>query len=323
MEGRGMKKGLLVVGVIALLIAPGLLFGQAKPGETYVMVSNVAAHPYWIDAKKGGEDAANELGVKWVYTGPADFNTPAQVTTLEQIIQTRPAGIIVAALQPDALTPAINKAIEAGIPVVTVDTDAPNSKRMTYLGTENYSAGVTMGKRMVEITGGKGKIGLASVPGQFNLEERIRGIRDVVKNNPGMELVTVVDDKNDDSATATAVVAMLQGHPEINVVGSINAVGAGVASALRQTNKVGKVKAVLFDITEPILAAVEDGTADSTLVQRTYMMTYVGVKMLYTFNHRTAYLDKWNKNGIVTLPYAVDTGVMVISKSQLAAFKAK
>ena len=261
--------------------------------------------------------------MKWVYTGPADFNTPAQVTTLEQIIQTHPAGIIVAALQPDAITPAIDKAIAAGIPVVTVDTDAPNSKRMTYLGTENYAAGITMGKRMAEITGGKGKIGLASVPGQFNLEERIRGIRDVVKQNPGMELVTVVDDKNDDSATATAVVAMLQAHPDINVVGSINAVGAGVASALRQTNKVGKVKAVLFDITEPILKALDDGTADSTLVQRTYMMTYLGVKLLYSRNHRTPYLENWNKNGIVTLPYAVDTGVMVVSKSQLAAFRAK
>ncbi len=316
-----MKKGLVLIAMIVAITAPTVLFGQAKAVETYVMVSNVAAHPYWIDAKKGGEDAANELGVKWIYTGPADFNTPAQVTTLEQIIQTKPAGILVAALQPDAITPAINKAIAAGIPVVTVDTDAPNSKRMTYLGTDNYSAGVTMGKRMAEITGAAGKIGLASVPGQFNLEERIRGIRDVVKANPGMSLVTVVDDKNDDSATATAVVAMLQAHPEINVVGSINAVGAGVASALRQTQKVGKVKAVLFDITDPILAAVDDGSVDSTLVQRTYMMSYLGVKLLYGYNHRTPYLSHWFTNQIVPMPYAVDTGVMVVAKSGLAAFK--
>ena len=316
-----MKKGLVVIAMIVAITAPTVLFGQAKAVETYVMVSNVAAHPYWIDAKKGGEDAANELGVKWIYTGPADFNTPAQVTTLEQIIQTKPAGILVAALQPDALTPAINKAIAMGIPVVTVDTDAPNSKRMTYLGTDNYSAGVTMGKRMAEITGGTGKIGLASVPGQFNLEERIRGIRDVVKANPGMSLVTVIDDKNDDSATATAVVAMLQAHPDINVVGSINAVGAGVASALRQTQKVGKVKAVLFDITDPILAAINDGSVDSTLVQRTYMMSYLGMKLLYGYNHRSPYLDHWLTNKIVPMPYAVDTGVMVVDKSGLAAFK--
>ena len=295
----------------------------AKPAsnEVYVMVSNVAAHPYWIDAQKGGEDAAKELGVEWRYTGPADFNTPAQVTTLEQLIPTKPAGIIVAALQPDAITPAIDKAIEAGIPVVTVDTDAPQSKRMTYLGTDNYQGGRAMGLRMVEVAGGKAKVGLASVPGQFNLEERIRGIKDVFKDNPGMELVTIVDDKNDDSGTATAVVAMLQANPDITLVGSINAVGAGVAAALRQTNNVGKVKAVLFDITEPSLNAIEDGTADSTMVPRTYMMTYVGVKLLYTYNHRTNYLDKWFQNGIVVLPNAVDTGVMVVTKEKAAAFR--
>ena len=313
----------ILIAIIGFAILPMALSAQAKTNETYVMVSNVAAHPYWIDAKKGGEDAASELGVKWVYTGPADFNTPAQVTTLEQIIQTRPAGIIVAALQPDAITAAINKAIAAGIPVVTVDTDAPKSNRMTYLGTDNYSAGVTMGKRMAEITNGKGKIGLASVPGQFNLEERIRGIRDAIKDYPDMRLATIVDDKNDDSATATATVAMLQANPDITVVGAINAVGAGVASALRQTGKVGKVKAVLFDITDPIIAALEDGSVDSTLVQRTYMMSYLGVKLLHGNNHKTPYLANWDKNKIVTLPNAVDTGVMVITKSQLAAFKNK
>ena len=136
-----------------------------------------------------------------------------------------------------------------------------------------------------------------------------------------MELVTIVDDKNDDSGTATAVVAMLQAHPDITLVGSINAVGAGVAAALRQTNNVGKVKAVLFDVTEPILNAIEDGTADSTMVQRTYMMTYVGVKLLYTYNHRTKYLEKWFHNGIVVLPNAVDTGVMVVTKEKAAAFR--
>ena len=139
--------------------------------------------------------------------------------------------------------------------------------------------------------------------------------------NGAMELVTVVDDKNDDAATTDAVVAMLQANPDINLIGSINAVGAGVASALRQTNNVGKIKAVTFDITEPIIAALEDGSVSATMVQRTYMMTFVGVQMLYDYNHRSAYLENWWKNGIGVLPYAVDTGVMAITKEGAAAFK--
>jgi len=295
---------------------------KANPNEKYVMVSNVAAHPYWLDAQYGGQDAAKQLGVTWEYTGPADFDTPAQVTALEQIIATKPAGLVVCALQPDAITPAIDKAIAAGIPLVTVDTDAPNSARLTYLGTENYSAGRSMGLEMLAVlAGAPGKVGLASVPGQFNLEERIRGIKDIFAEKGGAEVVTVVDDKNDDAATADAVVAMLQANPDINLVGSINAVGAGVAAALRQTSNVGKIKAVTFDITEPIITGLEDGSINATMVQRTYMMTYVGVYFLYYVNHPSDYLANWLKNKISILPFAVDTGVMAIHKDQTTAFK--
>ena len=251
---------------------------------------------------------------------PAKFDTPAQVTALEQIIGTKPAGILVAALQPDLLTASINKAVRAGIPVVTVDTDAPASLRATYLGTNNYQAGLIMGQQIVKVLKGKGKVGLASVPGQFNLDERIRGIKDVFKQNPGVQLLTVVDDKNDEGATATAVAALIQSHPDINLVACMNAVGAGVAAALRQTSNVGKIHAVLFDKNAPILAAVKDGTADSTLVQRTYMMAYLGVKLLYAAKHPSPYLANWQKHGIVILPNGVDTGVMPVSRSLAGAF---
>jgi ribose transport system substrate-binding protein len=290
--------------------------------ETYVMVSNIASHPYWIDARKGGEDAARELGVKWIYMGPDDLNTPAQVNAFEQIAATEiPWGILVAALQPDAIGPAVDRAIARGIPVVTVDTDAPRSKRLCYLGTDNFQGGRVMGRRMAEVAGGKAKVGLASVPGQYNLEERIRGIRDVFRETPGMELVAVVDDKGDDSAAAGALVAMLQAHPEIDMVGSINAVGAGVAAAIRQTGKVGKVRAVVFDVTEPILNAIGEGVIDSAIVQRTYMMAFLGVKLLHATSHRTPYLENWARNGLAPLPNAVDTGVMVITKEQVGAFR--
>jgi len=288
--------------------------------ETYVMVSNVSANPYWIDAQDGGRDAAAELGVRWQYTGPAAYDTPAQVSTFEQLISTKPAGIVVPALQPAALTASINKALSAGIPVVTVDTDAPASNRLTYLGTENYQAGVVMGQRIVQVLGGKGKVGLSSVPGQYNLEQRIQGIRDSFKGHPGMLVVAIVDNKADDSAAATAVAALIQAHPDLGLVASINATGAGVVAALRQTGQVGKVKAVLFDRNPAILQAVKAGIADSTLIQRTYMFTYLGVRLLYSYNHPTKYLATLRRNRIDTLPNSVDTGIIVATKDVVGAF---
>jgi ribose transport system substrate-binding protein len=315
-------KKLFIISLVLALALVATLPTLAQDVEEYVMVSNVAAHPYWLDAQWGGEDAAEQLGVKWTYVGPADFNTPEQVTTLEQVIARRPAGIIVAALQPDALTPSINRAIEAGIPVVTVDTDAPQSKRMTYLGTNNYEAGRVMGNRIAEVLDGEGQVGIATVPGQFNLEERIRGIEDVfAESYPNLEIVAVVDDGNDDSSTANAVVSMLQANPEIDLVTSMNAVGAGVASALRQTGLAGEVKAVVFDITDPILDGIEDGSLDSTVVQRTYMMTYVGVHLLYQHNHPTEYMTNWLSGGVDVLPNIVDTGVMVVDADNIDVFR--
>jgi ribose transport system substrate-binding protein len=319
-----LKKLAVVAVILVAAITLTIPIVGAQGPEEYVMVSNVAAHPYWLDAQYGGQDAADALGVTWTYVGPADFNTPEQVTTLEQVIARRPAGIIVAALQPDALTPAINRAIEEGIPVVTVDTDAPASQRMTYLGTNNYEAGRTMGMRIAEVLNGEGQVGIATVPGQFNLEERLRGIQDVfAESYPGLEIVAVVDDGNDDSATANAVVAMLQANPEIDLVSSMNAVGAGVASALRQTGLAGTVKGVVFDITDPILDAIVDGTLDSTLVQRTYMMTYLGVHLLYQYNHPTEYLANWLDGGLGVLPNIVDTGVMVVTADNVGVFRAE
>jgi ribose transport system substrate-binding protein len=181
-----------------------------------------------------------------------------------------------------------------------------------------------MGERIATVLGGAGKVGIATVPGQFNLEERIRGIKDVfAEKYPDLEIAATVDDGNDDSKCADAVVAMLQAHPDINLVTSMNAVGAGVAAGLRQTGQAGKIKAVVFDITDPILDGVADGTLDSTIVQRTYMMTYVGVHLLYRYNHPSDYLDNWESAGIGVLPNIVDTGVMVVTADQVDVFRAK
>jgi len=132
--------------------------------------------------------------------------------------------------------------------------------------------------------------------------------------------VAIVDNKADDSAAATAVAALIQAHPDLKLVASINATGAGVVAALRQTGQAGKIKAVLFDRNPAILQAVKAGIADSTLIQRTYMFTYLGVRLLYSYNHPTPYLAVQRRNRINTLPNAVDTGIIVATKNVVGAF---
>lgn len=117
--------------------------GEARADEEYVFIGISTGVEYWNAAKAGLDDVVKELGVKGTFTGPQDQNPEQQANMMDQIIARKPAGILIAPGNPQTLIPYINKAMEAGIPVICVDTDAPDSKRIGYFGTENYQAGCT------------------------------------------------------------------------------------------------------------------------------------------------------------------------------------
>ena len=146
------------------------------PDETYVEVLALTNLPYFIDHRLGLEFAGEELGVKTKFVGPVDYDMTAMVNTLEQTIAEKPAGILVVGFDP-ALKPSIDKAAEAGIPIVTLDAEVYGSKRLTFLGTGNYNAGKVGGKFLADLVGGKGKVALLTKVGQSNLEERIAGLQ--------------------------------------------------------------------------------------------------------------------------------------------------
>jgi ABC-type sugar transport system substrate-binding protein len=117
--------------------------GEARATEEYVMIGISTGVEYWNANKQGLMDVCQELGVRGTFTGPQDHNPEQQANIMDQIIARKPAGILIAPGNPQTLKPYINKALEAGIPVICVDTDAPESNRIAYFGTSNYDAGVT------------------------------------------------------------------------------------------------------------------------------------------------------------------------------------
>lgn len=122
--------------------------GEAKPTEEYVMIGISTGVEYWNANRAGLEDVCKELGVKGTFDGPPDQNPEEQANIMDKILARKPAGILIAPGNPDTLKPYINKAIDAGIPVICVDTDAPDSNRLAYYGTSNYAAGC-MGARIL------------------------------------------------------------------------------------------------------------------------------------------------------------------------------
>src|ERR1035437_2367245 len=117
---------------LAHAAAPMATGKAANPHERYVMVAYIKANSLWIDLKVGGSDAAKALGVKFEFTGPTIYDVESQISTAIQVIATKPAGIILPVSTAAACTAVINQATKAGIPVITVDSDAPASQRLCF-----------------------------------------------------------------------------------------------------------------------------------------------------------------------------------------------
>jgi len=116
--------------------------GEAARNEEYVCIGISTGVEYWNATRAGLDDVGKELGVKTKFEGPLEHKPDEQANILDQAIARKPAGILIAPGNPDTLKPYINKAIDAGINVICIDTDSPDSNRLAYYGTSNYEAGV-------------------------------------------------------------------------------------------------------------------------------------------------------------------------------------
>jgi len=246
----------------------------------------------------------------------------AMVNTLEQTIAENPAGILVVGFDP-ALKPSIDKAVEAGIPVVTLDAEVYGSKRNTFLGTGNFNAGKVGGELLCNAVGKKGKVALLTKTGQSNLEERIQGYQAYMKEScPDVEIVQIINDDSDSAKAAEGLKAVLQRTPDLAGVGCVEAAGGvGAATASKELGLEGKLKIISMDRDDGTLKFIEEGVIDASVAQKTALMSYLGTKLMYYLNHAPVPVVPDNKAaGIVPLPESVDTGTIVIDKNNAKFF---
>ncbi len=296
---------------------------EAKtPREEYVFIAVSTGNPYWIDARSGVEDAAGYLGVKGVFTGPQGSDVKQQVDIIETAIARQVNGIIVVPAEPEAVIPSINRAVASGIPVITVDTDSPNSKRYTFIGTGNYGAGLIGGELLAEEIGGNGEVALLMIPGQWNLEERKRGYQDALVKYPDITIAAIGNDRADEGQAASEAKSILQAHPNLAGFGCVDAAGGtGAAVAVRDAGKRGEVKIIAMDRNDATLTFIKQGYIQASLAQRSYTMAYLGLQMLYDLNHdRMKMVPDWRAADTCPLPAVVDTGTVVITSSNVDHF---
>ncbi len=286
--------------------------------QRYVMISFVTGGPYWIDSKSGLADKAKELGIEASFIGPPTVDVNAQIDEVRRAIAERVDGIIMVPVA-DSVTPAIDEALAAGIPVVCADADAPSSKRYSFIGTGNYNAGYQGGEQLAKLLGGRGEVALLTIPGADNLAKRIKGYQDALSKYPDMKIVQIGNDHGSQTEAEKECRALIQVHPDLAGFGCVAAAGGqGAAVAVKQAGKVGKIKIVAMDRDEATLQFIQEGVIDASIAQRTYMMPYLALQMLYDLRNRhIRSTEDWQKIRINPLPPNVDTGSFVINKGNV------
>jgi len=298
--------------------------GYHNDKEKYYLVAVNIQLPYWQAAAAGIRRAAHEMQVQSQFSGPDSYDAQAEVQAFRQAVAANPAGILVSPADPKLMSPEIDRAIEAGIAVVTVDSDAPASKRLFYVGTDNLGAGQLGARVAIRKTNGKGNFIAFTMPGQANLDARLEGYRKAFAAYPAMKIVQVVDIHGQPTAAFDAAEASLakKGADKIDGYLCLEAsAGKEVAEVVRRYKATDRV-IVAFDTDQETLDAVRDGTIAATIAQKPATMTYIGTMMLDNLHHnmKGSINRYWINDPYAPVPAYVDTGVTLIDQSNLDDF---
>ena len=321
-----MKKFFAVAFCLGMLVALTGVFVEAAEvppvkDQLYIEVSALGGLDYFYDHKMGMQKVGEELGVHTEYVGPVDYDMNAMIAAFEQAIAKKPQGIVVVGFE-DSLNPIVKKAQDAGIPVVTVDADLPNSERMAFVGTGNYNAGKVGAEKLADVIGGKGKVALMTKPGQSNLEERLQGYRDTLAKFPDIEIVQIADTQSDPIVAAQAAAALLQKFPDLAGIGCVEAAGgAGSATAVKEAKLEGKVKIVSMDRGNDVLALIMDGTITASVAQQTALMPYYATQILFNLANSKVEITSNNAAaGVAGIPSMIDTGAIIVDAENAKYF---
>jgi len=321
-----MRKNAVGLASFLLLLVAAVIGSCAKPyheeTERYYFVATNINLPYWQEAQAGFLDAAKALGVKAEMVGPVTYDPGAEAGVFRDLVEKQPAGICLSAARPEFFKANIDKAIAEGIPVICVDADVPDSKRVLYIGTDNVRAGRESVKQMAAHAP-RGNIVVITIPGQRNLDDRLAGVADALKNFPALKLTKILDDKGDWRNAFDQISDLILKKEKIDGIICLEASGgSGAADALNRFDLSGKLPIVAFDKDPKTLELIEKGAISSTIAQKPYVMSYYGLKLLDDLHHNAVKEFKdWRTAPAPPAPGWVDTGTAVVDKSNLAAFR--
>jgi ribose transport system substrate-binding protein len=305
---------------IAAVLALSLVAGaKAADKPVFAMVPKALGVPFYADAEKGCKEEAAKTGAECLFTGPAQLDDAEQARIVRDLITKKVSGISIAPNNADSIGSAISAALAAKIPVITFDSDAPKSKRISFVGTNNEAAGEAAGEAFAKAmpNGGTYAVLTGGLSAQ-NLNDRIKGFKSKL-NDKFKEVSGSPFSCNDDSNTAVQIIQdILAKNPNLDGIFysggwpmfAPEAYSRAVKSRAADI-KSGKFVVVSFDTLPAQVKLLSEGFATTLIGQRPLAMGTGSIDML----------EKLSKGE--SIPPVVDTGVDVVDASNVATFMEK
>jgi len=283
----------IAAGLLACALVAGCHSGTGgRAGKVQLALVTNNTSDYWTIARKGVEDAEKEdpnISVQFVMS--PDSTAATQKREVDDLLAKGVKGIAISPADPANQTAYLDDVAKKAV-LITQDSDAPQSDRVCYIGTDNHAAGAQAGGLMKEALPQGGKIMLfVGKRDAQNAHDREAGIREALHGS-NIQIIDVrTDDGNEGKAKSNAADTLVK-YPDISgMMGLWGYNGPKILSALKDGGKVGKVKVVCFDDSDETLAGVKDGSIYATVVQQPYVFGHDGIQML-------AQLIGGNKSGI-------------------------
>ena len=299
-----------------LLLALTVGCGGSAPEQTQPRKMRFAVIPKALDipvfnyAKIGADRAAAEFGdVEVLWNAPPSADQLKQKEILESYITQRVDGIAISALNGDFLTETINRAMDAGIPVITWDSDAPGSKRIAFYGVDDLASGRILGEEAIKLLNGKGKVALITSLGAANLQNRLNGVKEALAKAPGIEVVETYDIKEDVIRCAEIIATGSRRYPDLSAWISVGGWPVFTRNALASVDP-SKTKVISFDTISPALDLLRENKVQVLLGQKYFGWGSESVRLLRDI-----------RNGKRPPAPIIDSGVDIVTRENVDAYE--
>jgi ribose transport system substrate-binding protein len=305
--------------LVTLLFVAGCGGGSspATPAESaaprklrFAVIPKALDIPVFNYAKLGAERQAKEFGdVEVLWNAPASADQLKQKEILESYITQRVDGIAISSLNGEFLAETINRAIDAGIPVTTWDSDAASSKRIAFYGVDDKASGRIMGEEAIKLLDGKGKVALITSLGAANLQSRLDGVKEALAKAPGIQVVETYDIKEDAIRCAEIIATGSRRYPDLAAWISVGGWPVFTRNALANIDG-ARTKVISFDTISPALDLLRENKVQVLLGQKYFGWGSESIKLLRDI-----------KNGKMPATPIIDSGVDIVTRENVDQYE--